>query len=231
MAAEKEESGAGEMVDVVLYLFVLGPAVEWCLKSPRVNGSRPGSRRGIALAIGLLALVAAAKLGLELGQRQPNYFEVLGVRVDATPTEIKKAYKAISLKYHPDKSDDPDAHSKYMRFQSAYEVCRPRPHRPWLPSPPPPQILSRFPPQVLKDKSMRDGYNKFGHTQSVPDDSGALTQIAIFYIIWHAQALPAHHAAPFPPTTPRPSRPPRRPSRPPPFAPFPRALSPPRHVG
>lgn len=194
MAAEKEESGAGEMVDVVLYLFVLGPAVEWCLKSPRVNGSRPGSRRGIALAIGLLALVAAAKLALELGQRQPNYFEVLGVRVDATPTEIKKAYKAISLKYHPDKSDDPDAHSKYMRFQSAYEVCRPRPisasasiaaraHiglgcRPAPASDPVPR------PQVLKDKSMRDGYNKFGHTQSVPDDSGALTQIAIFYVIW-----------------------------------------------
>ena len=53
-----QESSASEAVDVVLYLFVLGPAVEWCLKSPRVNGGRPGSRRGIALAVCLLAAIA-----------------------------------------------------------------------------------------------------------------------------------------------------------------------------
>ena len=34
----------------VLIMFVLGPAVEWCLKSPRVNGGRPASLQGMALA-------------------------------------------------------------------------------------------------------------------------------------------------------------------------------------
>ena len=223
MAAEKEESGAGEMVDVVLYLFVLGPAVEWCLKSPRVNGSRPGSRRGIALAIGLLALVAAAKLALELGQRQPNYFEVLGVRVDATPTEIKKAYKAISLKYHPDKSDDPDAHSKYMRFQGAYEVCRPAriglgpapaSHPVALPAPGAQgQVDARRVQQVRPHavcarrlwRAHADRHLLHHLARASPPRPPRRALRA------HRAALPAHRAAP--------------------FAPFPRALSPPRHVG
>ena len=56
--SREESSGASEAVDVVLYLFVLGPVVEWCLKSPRVNAGRPGSRRGIVLAVCLLAVIA-----------------------------------------------------------------------------------------------------------------------------------------------------------------------------
>ena len=36
----------GDAFDMVLYLFVLGPAVEWCLKSPRVNKTRPASPLG-----------------------------------------------------------------------------------------------------------------------------------------------------------------------------------------
>ena len=38
------ESG-GDVVDFLLYMFVLGPAVEWCLKSPRVNKGRPATTR------------------------------------------------------------------------------------------------------------------------------------------------------------------------------------------
>ena len=98
-----EESIGGDAFDMVLYLFVLGPAVEWCLKSKRVNGNRPGSRRGITLAVLLLGAVAAARLAGEMVGRQENMFSVLGLRVDASTADIKKAYKTISLKYHPDK--------------------------------------------------------------------------------------------------------------------------------
>mmetsp|Transcript_46168 Transcript_46168/g.76331 ORF Transcript_46168/g.76331 Transcript_46168/m.76331 type:complete len:384 (-) Transcript_46168:139-1290(-) len=156
-----DSSSTAEIVDVVLYLFVLGPAVEWCLKSPRVNRGRPGSRSGIALAVCLLATIAGGKLAFELAGRDPNHFQVLGVRVDATHAEIKRAYKADSLKYHPDKNpDDPKAHTKFMNMQRAYEV--------------------------LKDPTQRDVYNKFGKS-GLDDQSGSstsLTNIAVFYVIW-----------------------------------------------
>ena len=45
-----EEAGSSELIDFVLYMFVLGPAVEWCLKSPRVNKGKPGSKSGCAAA-------------------------------------------------------------------------------------------------------------------------------------------------------------------------------------
>ena len=71
----------GDAFDMVLYLFVLGPAVEWCLKSKRVNGSRPGSRRGIGLAVALLAAVAAVRLSADIWGRPENAFSILGLRV------------------------------------------------------------------------------------------------------------------------------------------------------
>ena len=74
MSGQSDSSSDGpssfEALDMVLYLFVLGPAVEWCLKSERVNKGRPGSRSGIALAVCLLGLVAAAKLAVECCDRE-----------------------------------------------------------------------------------------------------------------------------------------------------------------
>ena len=95
MAGDGE--GVSEIIDFVLYMFVLGPSVEWCLKSPKINGSRPGSLRGIALAIALLAAIAGTKLSFELVGRESNHFSTLGVRTDATANEIKRAYRDVSL--------------------------------------------------------------------------------------------------------------------------------------
>jgi len=156
-ATSEDEGSTGDALDIVLYLFVLGPAVEWCLKSPRVNRGRPGSWRGVSLAVLLLALVAAGKMAWESGTREPNHFETLGVRVDAGTAEIKRAYKTESLKYHPDKTDDPAAPAIFMRMQRAYET--------------------------LKDPSSRDAYNRFGG-KSGDDESGGMTGAAMFYAIW-----------------------------------------------
>ena len=52
-----------------------------------------------------------------------DYYEVLGVGRDATPEQIKKAYRQMALKFHPDRNpDDPDATAKFKEAAEAYEV-------------------------------------------------------------------------------------------------------------
>ena len=52
----------------------------------------------------------------------PNYYEILGINADASDVEIKKAYRTLSLKYHPDRNSDPDASSRFQEINNAYEV-------------------------------------------------------------------------------------------------------------
>lgn len=67
-----------------------------------------------------------------------DYYEVLGVARNADATEIKKAYRAQAIKYHPDKNpDDPGAAEKFREAAEAYEV--------------------------LKDPEKRAQYDRFGH--------------------------------------------------------------------
>ncbi|UYV71564.1 DNAJB1 [Cordylochernes scorpioides] len=65
-----------------------------------------------------------------------DYYKILGVSKDATDQDIKKAYRKLALKYHPDKNKAPDAEKMFKDIGEAYEV--------------------------LSDKNKRDVYDKFG---------------------------------------------------------------------
>ncbi len=67
-----------------------------------------------------------------------DYYEVLGVSKDADAKEIKKAYRKLAMKYHPDKNPgDKAAEEKFKEINEAYEV--------------------------LSDEEKRSTYDRFGH--------------------------------------------------------------------
>ncbi len=68
-----------------------------------------------------------------------DYYEVLGISKTATKEEIKKAYRKMALKHHPDKNpDDKEAEVKFKEAAEAYEI--------------------------LSDENKRSRYDQFGHS-------------------------------------------------------------------
>jgi DnaJ-class molecular chaperone len=51
-----------------------------------------------------------------------NFYDILGIKCDANKQEIKKAYRELVLKHHPDKSSDPDSINKFREIHTAYTV-------------------------------------------------------------------------------------------------------------
>ena len=81
---------------------------------------------------------------------QRDYYEVLGVSQTASGPELKKAFKKLAMKYHPDRNpDDPQADKKFKEAAEAYEV--------------------------LSDADKKSSYDQFGHAgvQGMGGGSGA----------------------------------------------------------
>ena len=67
-----------------------------------------------------------------------DYYEVLGIQKGASDDEIKKAFRKLAVKYHPDKNPgDKAAEEKFKEINEAYSV--------------------------LSDKTKRQRYDQFGH--------------------------------------------------------------------
>src|SRR3954464_2110406 len=67
-----------------------------------------------------------------------DYYEVLGVTKTAAPEEVKRAYRKLAVKFHPDKNpDDPQAEDKFKELGEAYDV--------------------------LMDEEKRAAHDRFGH--------------------------------------------------------------------
>ncbi len=79
-----------------------------------------------------------------------DYYEILGVSRNATKEEIKKAYRELALKYHPDRNKSPDAEEKFKEISEAYAV--------------------------LSDDEKRAQYDRWGHA----DFTGRYTRSDIF---------------------------------------------------
>ena len=56
-------------------------------------------------------------------ENKRDYYEVLGVDKNATPEQIKKAYRKKAIQYHPDKNPgDKEAEEKFKEAAEAYDV-------------------------------------------------------------------------------------------------------------
>ena len=52
-----------------------------------------------------------------------DYYDILGVARNASKDDLKKAYRKLAMKYHPDRNtDDPSAADKFKEASEAYEI-------------------------------------------------------------------------------------------------------------
>ncbi|KAF7075819.1 hypothetical protein CFC21_080562 [Triticum aestivum] len=56
------------------------------------------------------------------GRRRESPYEVLGVAPSAAPADIKRAYRRLALKYHPDVNKEGNAQEKFLRIKHAYNT-------------------------------------------------------------------------------------------------------------
>ena len=74
-------------------------------------------------SLALLCVLVAAR-GSSAGVADDTYYKTLSVPVDASHTEIRKAYRALALRWHPDKNpqDREHAQAQFIKLANAYAL-------------------------------------------------------------------------------------------------------------
>jgi DnaJ-class molecular chaperone len=70
----------------------------------------------------LLMLLWAFLQGVVTLAAGKDFYKILDIPRNAKPADIKKAYRKLSLKYHPDKNSSPDAAEKFADISVAYDT-------------------------------------------------------------------------------------------------------------
>ncbi|KAF7290559.1 J domain-containing protein [Mycena indigotica] len=84
------------------------------------------------------------KIGTQERPLETGYYDILGLTPTATTEDVKKAYRRMAIKHHPDKNpDDPHAEERFKEIAIAY--------------------------QTLSDPELRRKYNEYGPKESAPE--------------------------------------------------------------
>jgi len=101
-----------------------------------------------------------------------DYYAILNLSKNATDSDIKKAYRKLALKFHPDKNKDPGAEEKFKEISEAYEVLSDKEKR---------NVYDKFGEEGLKGGGVRSeggfgsgpGYRTYVYTSSDPRETFA----------------------------------------------------------
>jgi len=72
-----------------------------------------------------------------MATQKADYYDVLGIQRNASPDEVKRAFRRLAMQYHPDRNAEPDAEERFKEINEAYEV--------------------------LSDPEKRTAYDRYGH--------------------------------------------------------------------
>mmetsp|Transcript_10984 Transcript_10984/g.15278 ORF Transcript_10984/g.15278 Transcript_10984/m.15278 type:complete len:357 (-) Transcript_10984:329-1399(-) len=79
------------------------------------------------MTLGFFGAVVACMVAYDIAMMDPSYYDILGVSPSVDDKTLKRAYKSLSKKLHPDKNpNDPDAQENFILMQEVYDILSTR---------------------------------------------------------------------------------------------------------